>query len=412
LPQPPVERLDMLQRIARKRRFVQAILERSARGAASSEQLVAQIDELTRDLDAESAGQVLYQLADQYYHSGRWSAAAETFQALAERYPQHSLAPQAIQWLIQYYSSAEVAWRVQHDVSQQSKRFERAAALGAELERTRFDQFVEPVVRFPLAAAYRGMGQARQAERFYQLQGRDGWTACAQSELRLHDSKGRPLKPTLECVRANAKPHLDGVLDDPVWRQAKPAALQSAQHDDGQWPAEVMLAHDDEFLYIAIRCHEPPSADGSEAKAQGDSPIFAETKIGTVPETKIGTVPVRRPRDADLSAHDRVEVFLDIDRDYCTYYRLAVDHRGWTSDSCWGDTTWNPEWFVAVRREKGQWTAEAAIPLAELVGRPPQPHDVWGVGVQRVAPGVGFQSWTTPAAVTVLPDGFGYLMFQ
>ena len=119
-----------------------------------------------------------------------------------------------------------------------------------------------------------------------------------------------------------------------------------------------------------------------------------------------------RPRDGDLSAHDRVEVFLDIDRDYCTYYRLAVDERGWTNDSCWGDATWNPQWFVAARREKGRWTAEAAIPLAELTGRPPQPRDIWAVGVQRTVPGVGFQSWTTPAAVTVLPDGFGYMVFQ
>ena len=120
----------------------------------------------------------------------------------------------------------------------------------------------------------------------------------------------------------------------------------------------------------------------------------------------------RRPRNADLSAQDHVEVFLDLDRDYTTYYRFAVDRRGWTNDSFWGDATWNPTWFVAARQEKGEWTVEAAIPLAELTGRPPKPHDIWAVGIQRVAPGVGFQSWTTPAAVTVLPDGFGYLMFE
>ncbi len=183
LPRPPVERLDVLQRVAQKRRYVQAILQKSGR-TLSSEQLVAQLDELTRDLDADSAGQILYQLADQYYHSGRWPAAADTFQALVDRYPQHSLTPPALRWLVQYYCSAEAAWRVQHDASQQSKWLERAAALGSEIERTRFDQFAEPAMRFPLAAAYRGMGQARQAERFYQLQGQDdghdGWGVCAE----------------------------------------------------------------------------------------------------------------------------------------------------------------------------------------------------------------------------------------
>ena len=93
---------------------MQAILQKSGR-TLSSEQLVAQLDELTRDLDADSAGQILYQLADQYYHSGRWPAAADTFQALVDRYPQHSPTPPALCWLAQYYCSAEAAWRVQHD---------------------------------------------------------------------------------------------------------------------------------------------------------------------------------------------------------------------------------------------------------------------------------------------------------
>ncbi len=61
---------------------------------------------------------------------------------------------------------------------------------------------------------------------------------------------------------------------------------------------------------------------------------------------------------------------------------------------------------------KDGWTVEAAIPLVELIGHAPQPHDTWAVGIQRTTPGVGFQSWTTPAAVTVLPDGFGYMAFQ
>jgi photosystem II stability/assembly factor-like uncharacterized protein/tetratricopeptide (TPR) repeat protein len=397
LPRPPVEGLDLMQRIARKRRHVLAILDQSHRIAWSPEQLIAQIDELTRDLDADSAGQILYQLADQYYHSGRWAAAAETFQALAERYPQHSLTPPAQQWLIQYYASSEAAWRVQHDPSQQTKRFERAIAIGTDLERTRFDQFIEPATRFSVAAAYRNLGRMHDAERLYQAQsrdnGRDAWSACAQSELHLNDPKSRPLKSVLICVKTDAKPHLDGRLDEPIWRKAKSAALQSPQHDDGDWPAEVLAAHDDEFLYLAIRCRNAP----------GDVEPLAEDDP---------TRPVKRPRDGDLSSQDRVEVFLDLDRDYSTYYRLAVDRRGWTNDSFWGDTTWNPEWFVATRREKNEWTVEAAIPLAELTGTPPKPRDIWAIGIHRIIPNIGFQSWTTPAAVNVLPDGFGYLMFE
>jgi photosystem II stability/assembly factor-like uncharacterized protein len=403
LPHASLERPDASQRIAKKRRHVQAILDQAGRAGWSAEQLLAQIDQLTRDLDRPGAGQVLFQLADQCYRSGRWPAAADTFQAMAERYPEHSLTPLALRWLVQYYASGEAACRLHCDAPQQQGRFERAAAIGRELERTRFEQFAEPAVRFPLAAAYRGLGQARQAERFYQVQSRDeqrdAWWTCAQGELRLTDAKGHPPKPILSCVRAKAKPHLDGQLDDPVWRQAKPAALRSAQHDDADWPATVMLAYDDEFLYIAIRCRQPAGADGTpkDDNVGGDSSRRS---------------PAPRPRDGDLSGHDRVELLLDIDRDYATYYRLAIDHRGWPNESCWGDATWNPAWSVAAGREDGAWTAEAAIPLAAIAGRPPQPRDIWAVGVQRVAPGAGFQSWSTPAAVHVLPDGFGYLVFE
>ena len=100
-------------------------------------------------------------------------------------------------------------------------------------------------------------------------------------------------------------------------------------------------------------------------------------------------------------------MFLDIDRDFATYYHLAVDHRGWTFDRCWEDATWDPTWFVASRQEEGRWIAEAAIPLKELTGRPPQPHDVWAVGIQRVVPGVGFSPGPLRPQSPRCPTGSG-----
>jgi hypothetical protein len=389
----------LLQRSARKTRYIRAIVERSLRGGASGEQLLAQLDELTRDLDQQSAGEILYQLADHYYHYGQWPSAAESFTALAQRYPDHPLAPLAIRWLLRYYSSGEAGWRVQHDAAGQARRLEHAVAIGRHIERARLDWFLEPEIRFPLAAAYRGLGDTRAADRLYQAQAqgrRDGWWQCAQGELRMSHPAAEPIKRILPCVRARTRPHLDGKLDDAVWREAKLAALTSAQHDDGDWPATVMLAYDDEYLYLAAQCRDPPGSDAA----------------GRVPEIDASKDSLRRPRDGDLSAYDRVEFLLDIDRDFATYYHLAVDRRGWTNDRCWEDRTWDPQWFVATRREAGSWTVEAAVPLKELTGTPPRLHDVWALGVQRVVPGVGFQSWTTPAAGAALPAGFGYLVFE
>jgi hypothetical protein len=53
-----------------------------------------------------------------------------------------------------------------------------------------------------------------------------------------------------------------------------------------------------------------------------------------------------------------------------------------------------------------------AIPLAELTGELPDGDTAWAVGVQRIVPGVGFQSWTTPAAPEVAGEGLGYLIFM
>jgi hypothetical protein len=43
--------------------------------------------------------------------------------------------------------------------------------------------------------------------------------------------------------------------------------------------------------------------------------------------------------------------------------------------------------------------------FSALLGKP-------AVAAARIVPGVGFQSWNTPAAVEVIPEGFGYLVFE
>jgi hypothetical protein len=147
-----------------------------------------------------------------------------------------------------------------------------------------------------------------------------------------------------------------------------------------------MLAYDEGFLYLAASCQsnrQPASAS--------EGP---------------------RTRDADLTAHDRIELRIDLDRDYSSAYRLVVDCRGWTAEDLWHDRSWNPNWFVAAHSEQGVWTIEAAIPLEELTGQFPAPKNVWAVGVQRIAPGLGFQSWNTPATATGDTSGLGLLLFE
>ena len=225
---------------------------------------------------------------------------------------------------------------------------------------------------------------------------------------------------------------MDGRLDDAVWQKIESVPLKSALKDDDDWPALVAFAYDDEFLYIAVTCRRAPGV-------------------------KYEPAPTPRTRDADLTAQDHVDILIDIDRDFATYYRLSFDYRGFTADSLWGSAAWNPTWFVAANLTDETWTVEAAVPLDQLIGwrrhlaspegrssdadtgkmpvpredmnnagkmpvpleemnkmpgPPVKSRDAWAVGVQRTIPGVGFQSWSAPASTQVTPEGFGYLIFE
>jgi hypothetical protein len=69
---------------------------------------------------------------------------------------------------------------------------------------------------------------------------------------------------------------------------------------------------------------------------------------------------------------------------------------------------------VAAATAEGAWTVETAIPWSELVDHPPRAGDrqPWAANIQRIIPGVGFQSWSNPATIEIRPEGFGYLEFD
>ncbi|MBX9582198.1 MAG: hypothetical protein K2X87_17980, partial [Gemmataceae bacterium] len=99
-------------------------------------------------------------------------------------------------------------------------------------------------------------------------------------------------------------------------------------------------------------------------------------------------------------------------RDYQTYYRFQVDHRGCLAEDCWGDGTWNPKYFVAFGRTEAGWCAEYAIPVWELTGDRPGTGRSWAANVVRVVPGQGVRSWSGPADADPRPEGLGLLQFR
>jgi photosystem II stability/assembly factor-like uncharacterized protein len=441
--------LEATKREVQMRRNLQAILARNESDERDG-RFLADFGEQTRRMEPVRAAEVLFQLGERYYRLGRWPAAAECFELVVGRYPTSPLAGKSLVWLVQYYSSSEAAWRnrapQQHRVEQVSahepvlpsragsandkaapegmramgrgarrqaaigagaevatatglvlgdaeaaERLAKAAGYAKQLEELQPALYSEPFVRFPLAVAQRQQGSTRVAERFYAMlkstRPNDAWRDCAAAELWLADRKSEGPKSVYTCRIAPGKPRLDARLDEPFWRTTEKAQLHSALRDDADWEALAMLAYDEEFLYIAVSCTR------------------AERFKYEHPDEP-------RPRDAELADQDRVELMIDVDRDFATYYQLAIDCRGWTGERCWQDSSWNPNWFVAAGQTDTTWTAEAAIPLSELGGSRSGGKRAWALGIQRIVPGVGFQSWTVPASPSCLPEGFGYLLFE
>lgn len=404
--QAPAETLNALRRTAQRRRNVEAILEWTRGAEPDVTELRTRLGQLARDLDSETAPPVLFELAQEQYLRGQWTLTAEIFNLLWEDYPRHPLAGVSLAWLVQYYASAEAAWRIARaerpredqvagptvDFTQPQDRTKLATELGRHIERTRPALYAQPRVGFSLAAAFRKQGAAENADRFYLTRRaglkQDEWRSCALGEQWLaNPAQGNPPKAAIGCIVAPERPRLDGRLDEALWQSAPAAELRSPLQDDGSWRAVAMLAYDREHLYLAVHAAKAPGAEYAPAGGP-------------------------RPRDADLAERDRFELLIDVDRDYTTCYRLAVDHRGWTAEDLWGDTTWNPEWFVAAAADDETWTIEAAIPLEQLDAAAPARGTAWGLGLKRIVPGAGLQSWNSPAAVDVMPEGLGYLLFE
>lgn len=412
--------LDQLRRVAAKRRNLERLLEQQAGDPAWAGQVV----NLTGGLDPASGSELLCQLAEGYREAGRYELAAETLYLLARRYPDAPLADAALLWLVRYYASGERAWADSHNqgvdarggpktlsnvpssagavaqlaandtsgVLTTEQRLERAAALVGFLKQARPALYAQPGLRFADAATQRSRGYGKDADKIALILSKrsiaEDWQRAAQAERWLAKPEGLPPeKPIANCRFTPRRPLLDGRFDEPAWTSGQSVALRS---DATAKPsATVRFTHDAEFLYLAIE-----AATG--AQVESSNPIDSQAA---------------RPRDADLTARDRLRLRIDTDRDYATAFDLTIDARGWTNDSLSNDPHWQPRWYVAADTGDSAWRAEAAIPLAELADPEHLVKAAWAVSLQRITPGEASAAWPA-ASESDSPDAFGLLLFD
>jgi photosystem II stability/assembly factor-like uncharacterized protein len=457
-PEEPAATLDPAaveekKKYAQCRRRLEGLATVTDPEFAGADKVVGLLGAELKKMPDDVAARTAHAVATRFAREGKWAEAREVYGLVSLQYPGHPLATDAFRWLLCYHASSETRRRteIQQKLLFKNVTFEPrpdagrvVAASGTatntaapavqedvyrmyspeavvrwhqaclELE-PKLEAFGPVYARDPAAwlcllAARRHVGKHADAVSFVRdyfkhnpgaatiNPGVDPWRDCLAAELWMTD-RGMisvPPKPLGVARHTDTRPLLDGKLDDACWQEVKPLHLTPAagtgeRADEVKafgeaFKTEARFAYDDQYLYVAVSCSHP-----------------AGMKADPV---------TRRTRDANLAGHDRVDILLDLDRDYQTYYRFQIDHRGCLAEDCWGDPTWNPKYFVAFHSTETGWAAELAIPLVELTGDRPSNGRTWAANVTRLVPGKGLQAWSGPADDTPRPEGMGLLQFR
>lgn len=417
-------------------------------------------------LDRQIAGIWLMQISEQYLRSGKTELAANANRLLVTRWPNHAFAPSATIWLAQYYASDEFAQiefmtRIKNNQLATTETVEKSIetessfslsprmyehngdsrlvwlptnlvdesktassnvqlALATETngpmrppffdERTRVaarylsqlgqrdpDLAVSPQSRLLEAQISRQLnGIFANKTKFENLArlrdaSGDGVSLAARRELSLNESSPSASRvETLTCQFTYSRPTLDGKLDEPFWQSARqragalrmqtqvPGSTENiAENARLHQPDVALMAYDDKFLYAGFTCQ----------KIEGQ--YYNQRKQS-------------RPRDADLTRRDRIELSLDINRDYRSALRFVVDCRGWVWEDCGGSLGWNPTWYVSQSETNSTWTVEFAIPLDQLIPGQIESDSTWAVQIARRAYS-GRDLWSDPSKPHIRP---------
>ena len=472
-PQLPVieGQLEQQKELAIRQRNFRGISEKYVDDTQKASQLVAELRNVVRGMPARQAALQVAHLASDYRRRSQWDLAEATFIELIDQYPNEPVAAEAMLWLLHLWSSSEMAWHRSRDVQmtahvQQTSRFlingriqrlldaaqkeqsdplktarastadpladlelvqptpsqdaqnwqaethsywrRQAIQMGQVIRQRLPEVYPAPAVTWPLASAIRREGHARVSENLY----RKHVSADPNDEVGLRASAELWVTQPVDempphlgyCTWATVRPHLDGVLGDECWLEAREILLARGDSSSEQSVSDpiienraaypsVMLSHDDQFLYIAATLPRHPASQQSRR----NSPPAIQFE--------------GRTHDADLAGFDRLKISLDTDRDYSTAYEIEIDERGLVRESCWEDSTWNPQMWVHVDSEPTRWRIEMAIPFTELGPVAPQRETAWAVSVTRTIPGIEWQAWP-PSAVDNHQESKGLVQFR
>jgi len=200
------------------------------------------------------------------------------------------------------------------------------------------------------------------------------------------------MQPPVARVPRCAGIALDGRLDDAAWAKA----------------ARVSILSD-------IRTGFPHSSDAAASVCWDAENLY----VGLWSERPGGAAPLanQTARDGKLWEDDSFEIFIipgdDPGKPYCQF---LLNAKGALYDGRGGDQGWTSNARVAAAVGDEAWTAEFAVPFADLASAAPAPGDVWLVNFCRdwPQPPPAKPIWTSWAhsGYAQRPEAFGRLVFD
>ena len=185
---------------------------------------------------------------------------------------------------------------------------------------------------------------------------------CQQKEIFEPDSVRREI----EAVQINTSLHIDGLLNEPEWKLAKPSPqfieIEPVQgHAPGE-ATDVKILYNRQFLYIGIFAHD---SLGIKALRSTDF-----------------------KRDFDDKSRDLVSIAFDCFNDKRNAMSFVTDPFGvqrdlLSFDDLYYDVDWNGLWRVRTDRTDSGWAAEIAIPWQTLRYPNSDSTQQWGLSIYR-----------------------------
>lgn len=179
--------------------------------------------------------------------------------------------------------------------------------------------------------------------------------------------------PVAEAARATSPIRINGVLDEPAWRAARPITeLVQLDPSEGQPVSErteIRLLYDDDALYVGAMMYDR-------------SPVAA--RLG-------------RRDISSMSASDWLTIIFDSNHDHRTSFGFEVNPAGVRRDQSRSpngeDDSRDPVWEATTAVRDSGWVAEIRIPFSQFrFAR--ESVQTWGLQVERqIARNQEFALW-------------------